>query len=39
MGRFISKDPLGFLGGENKYLYAPNPLKWIDPLGLLVTPK
>jgi len=38
LGRFISKDPLGLLGGENKYLYAPNPLKWTDPLGLLVTP-
>nr|WP_227554375.1 RHS repeat-associated core domain-containing protein [Acinetobacter lanii] len=34
IGRFISKDPIGLLGGHNVYAYAPNPVEWIDPLGL-----
>lgn len=34
VGRFISKDPIGLLGGFNVYSYAPNPNNWIDPLGL-----
>ncbi|WP_345830371.1 RHS repeat-associated core domain-containing protein [Erwinia sp. HDF1-3R] len=34
VGRFISQDPIGLAGGINLYAYAPNPLKWIDPLGL-----
>ncbi|AYO52823.1 RHS repeat-associated core domain-containing protein [Acinetobacter wuhouensis] len=34
VGRFISKDPIGLLGGHNVYAYAPNPTVWIDPLGL-----
>ncbi len=33
-GRFISQDPVGLAGGLNLYAYAPNPLTWIDPLGL-----
>ncbi|WP_177313896.1 RHS repeat-associated core domain-containing protein, partial [Burkholderia ubonensis] len=33
-GRFVSKDPIGLAGGLNAYQYAPNPVKWIDPLGL-----
>ena len=33
-GRFISQDPIGLRGGLNLYAYAPNPLSWIDPLGL-----
>ncbi len=33
-GRFVSQDPIGLLGGVNLYQYAPNPLSWIDPLGL-----
>ncbi|MCU6432911.1 DUF4150 domain-containing protein [Undibacterium sp. Jales W-56] len=32
--RFITQDPIGLLGGENLYAYAPNPTAWIDPLGL-----
>ena len=32
-GQFISQDPIGLLGGENLYAYAPNPLVWVDPLG------
>ncbi|MFI8222401.1 RHS repeat-associated core domain-containing protein [Pseudomonas sp. NPDC085632] len=33
-GRFISKDPIGYLGGLNLYVYAPNPVGWVDPWGL-----
>ncbi|WP_311767348.1 RHS repeat-associated core domain-containing protein, partial [Burkholderia contaminans] len=33
-GRFISKDPIGLQGGLNAWQYAPNPITWIDPLGL-----
>lgn len=32
--RFTTQDPIGLLGGINLYQYAPNPLSWIDPLGL-----
>nr|WP_315447246.1 RHS repeat-associated core domain-containing protein [uncultured Pseudomonas sp.] len=38
VGRFISKDPVGYVGGLNLYVYAPNPLGWIDPLGLARCP-
>jgi RHS repeat-associated protein len=34
VGRFISKDPIGLLGGDNLYAYAPNPIVWVDSLGL-----
>jgi RHS repeat-associated protein len=33
-GRFINQDPIGLLGGVNNYLYVPNPMGWVDPLGL-----
>ncbi|EMB4326911.1 RHS repeat-associated core domain-containing protein [Pluralibacter gergoviae] len=33
-GRFTQQDPIGLEGGLNLYAYAPNPLDWIDPLGL-----
>ncbi|CAM7674934.1 Zn-binding Pro-Ala-Ala-Arg (PAAR) domain, involved in Type VI secretion [Phytobacter diazotrophicus] len=33
-GRFTQQDPIGLAGGLNLYQYAPNPLGWIDPLGL-----
>ena len=33
-GRYITPDPIGLKGGLNQYTYVPDPLKWIDPLGL-----
>ena len=33
VGRFLSQDPIGLLGGKNLYQYTPNPTQWIDPLG------
>jgi RHS repeat-associated protein len=33
-GRFVSQDPIGLAGGSNLHLFAPNPLNWLDPLGL-----
>jgi len=38
VGRFVSQDPIGLAGGTNIYQYAPNPLMWIDPLGLAKVP-
>ncbi|EAA8049753.1 hypothetical protein DOF42_07030 [Salmonella enterica] len=35
-GRFVSQDPIGLRGGLNLYQYAPNPIRWIDPLGLAI---
>ena len=34
VGMFISRDPIGLLGGNNVFQYAPNPIGWIDPWGL-----
>jgi len=33
-GRYIHQHPLGLKGGINPYEYAPNPLGWVNPLGL-----
>ncbi|MDP9930421.1 RHS repeat-associated core domain-containing protein [Variovorax paradoxus] len=33
-GRFVSQDPIGLAGGVHAMAYAPNPLEFIDPLGL-----
>ncbi|ADZ92707.1 RHS repeat-associated core domain-containing protein [Marinomonas mediterranea] len=33
-GRYITHDPIGLYGGLNAYQYCPNPVEWIDPLGL-----
>ncbi|RDU95216.1 RHS repeat-associated core domain-containing protein [Trinickia dinghuensis] len=33
VGRFINQDPIGLAGGNNLYRYAPNPARWVDPLG------
>lgn len=35
IGRFTTPDPIGLAGGLNLYQYAPNPLSWADPLGLM----
>ena len=32
-GRFVNQDPIGLMGGDNFYHFAPNILKWIDALG------
>lgn len=34
IGRFISQDPIGLLGGDNLYQYADNPVIWTDAVGL-----
>jgi len=34
VGQFTTQDPIGLLGGVNNYQYAPNPVGWVDPLGL-----
>jgi RHS repeat-associated protein len=39
IGQFIHQDPIGLFGGENNYAYAPNPIGWVDPLGLECTVK
>jgi len=33
-GRFVNQDPIGLMGGENFYAFAPNAQVWVDPLGL-----
>ena len=34
LGRFTTQDPISLAGGVNLYQYAPNPVLWVDPLGL-----
>jgi RHS repeat-associated protein len=34
IGRYLSKDPIGFAGGLNLHAYVANPTQWVDPLGL-----
>jgi uncharacterized protein RhaS with RHS repeats len=38
MGRYISTDPIKLAGGISLHQYAPNPIQWIDPLGLAKCP-
>lgn len=33
-GRYVSQDPIGIVGGSNAYQYCPNPVGYVDPLGL-----
>ncbi|MGG7636751.1 RHS repeat-associated core domain-containing protein, partial [Pseudomonas sp. ES1] len=34
VGRFVGQDPISYAGGLNLATYVPNPIDWIDPLGL-----
>ena len=34
VGMFVSRDPIGLVGGDNVFAYALNPTAWIDPFGL-----
>ena len=34
VGMFIQRDPIGLMGGNNVFAYAPNPVIWVDPVGL-----
>lgn len=34
IGQYRCLDPISLRGGINLYQYAPNPISWIDPLGL-----
>ena len=34
IGRFVSQDSIGLRGGMNLFEYAPNPIVWVDLLGL-----
>ena len=33
IGRFITQDPIGLMGGMNLYRFANNTQAWVDPLG------
>ena len=33
-GRFVNQEPIGLMGGENFYWFAPNGQDWLVPLGL-----
>jgi len=40
LGRWLQRDPLGFVDGVNLYEYvSSSPLNWIDPLGLQESPQ
>lgn len=34
VARYITRDPIGILGGLNRYAFSRNPTGWIDPVGL-----
>ncbi|MDH2434014.1 RHS repeat-associated core domain-containing protein [Pokkaliibacter sp. MBI-7] len=36
-GHYLTPDPIKLAGGLNHYQYVPNPVNWVDPLGLACT--
>lgn len=34
VGRYLTPDPIGLAGGFNGFAYAPDPINYVDPLGL-----
>ena len=34
-GMFTTRDPIGLMGGNNVFAYAPSPTDWVNPLGLI----
>jgi uncharacterized protein RhaS with RHS repeats len=34
MGQYLSPDPIGMHGGSRPQGYVPNPVEWVDPMGL-----
>ncbi len=34
LGQYLTQDPIGLLGGNDKYIYPVSPTGWIDPTGL-----
>ena len=35
-GRFVNQDPIGLMGGDNLYQFAPNIQVWVDWFGLMI---
>ncbi|WP_447917057.1 RHS repeat-associated core domain-containing protein [Delftia acidovorans] len=35
LGAYVNQDPIGLNGRTNISVYAPDPLQWIDSLGLV----
>ncbi|TKJ75439.1 type IV secretion protein Rhs, partial [Pseudomonas sp. CFBP13509] len=38
IGCYLTPDPVKLAGGINAYQYVPNPMGWVDPLGLSTCP-
>ncbi len=38
VGRFVTQDPIGLLGGGNLYSYGTSPISWVDPWGWSAKP-
>lgn len=38
-GQYLTPDPIGLAGGLTPQAYVPNPLAWVDPLGLAGCPR
>ena len=33
--KYLSKDPIGLIGGMNNSVYVSDPNQWVDPMGLV----